>query len=156
MRGFEGDFREKLRERAVKLWEELSNFLLKAGRGLTIKSYMFGVFVPLLVFGLMVSVVLRFFVFPYFEIEGPLALIPYLFPFLCILVALVYPFYYIYARAKNIDTHIPLFITYLATLATTGPSRKILFQMASEKEEFEVLAEEAKKIVKIADAWNMG
>ncbi len=156
MRGLEGDFREKLRERMLKLWEELSSFLLKAGRGLTIRSYMFGVFLPLLVFGLLVSLVLRLVVFRYFQVDGIIALIPYLFPFLCIVIALIYPFYYIYARAKNIDTHIPLFITYLATLATTGPSRKILFQMASEKEEFETLAEEAKKIVKIADAWNMG
>jgi flagellar protein FlaJ len=152
----EGDFREKLRERVAKLWEELSSFLLKAGKNLTIKSYTFGILLPFAVFGVLVSLVLKLFVFPYLNVGGALALIPYLFPFLCIFVALVYPFYYIYARAKNIDTHIPLFITYLATLATTGPSRKILFQMASEKEEFETLAEEAKKIVKIADAWNMG
>ena len=156
MRGFEGDFREKLREKAVKFWEEFSSFLLKAGRGLTIRSYMFGVFIPFTVFGILVALVLKLFVFRYFPVEGIVTLIPYFFPLLCVFVALVYPFYYIYARAKNIDTHIPLFITYLATLATTGPSRKILFQMAAEKEEFETLAEEAKKIVKIADAWNMG
>ena len=134
MRGFEGDFRDKLQKRMLKLWEELSNFLLKAGKDLTIKSYTSGVLVPFAVFGLLVALVLKLLVFPYLNIGGALALIPYLFPLLCILIALAYPFYYIYARAKNIDTHIPLFITYLATLATTGPSRKILFQMASEKE----------------------
>ncbi|WP_456475613.1 type II secretion system F family protein [Candidatus Pyrohabitans sp.] len=156
MKGLEGGLKEKLRERMVKLWGELSSFLLKAGRGMTIRSYMFGVFVPLTVFGILVALVLKLFVFRYFPVEGVVGLIPYIFPLLCIFVALIYPFYYIYARAKNIDTHIPLFITYLATLATTGPSRKILFRMASEKEEFETLAEEAGKIVKIADSWNMG
>lgn len=139
-----------------KFRESLINNLLKAGEEFTPDFYFKQIFLPLTVFGVMVSVVLQFMVFPLFQLTGPITFAPLLLPFLTIGLAIVYPMMYISGRSKNIEKNIHLFATYLGVISTTGPERKILFRMASEKEEFGVVANEMKKILKLADSWNMG
>lgn len=150
------NIQQKARGKVVSLWSELSSFLLRAGENFTLRNYLLNIFLPLAIFGILVALVLELLVFSRFQVSGILKGLPYLLPPTCIFIALYYPFYYISSRAHNINSHLPLFITYLATLATAGLDKKTLFTRASEKKEFGVLAEEAEKIVKLADAWNLG
>ncbi len=151
---------EELKKRAraalKRTNEELTDLLLKAGEGMTLDRYLRNIFVPLVSFGLLTAAILKFIVFRYLALEGVITYAPVLLPLLCLLIAVLYPFMYIGMRGKDIDTKIHLFITYLATISMTGLERKMLFRLASEKEEYGVVAQEMKKILKIADSWNMG
>lgn len=134
----------------------LISTLSKAGEELTVERYLTTIFLPLTMFGFLTSFVLKFYIFSLLNLGGPILLAPYALPVLCLAIALAYPFAYISARGKDIDTKIHLFTTYIGVLSTTGSERRLLFSMASEKKEYGVVAQEMKKILKIADSWNMG
>lgn len=130
--------------------------LSKAGEELTFERYLTTIFLPLVIFGMLTSFILKYSVSKLFQLEGLITLAPYALPVVCLAIALAYPFAYIGARGKDIDTKIHLFTTYIGVLSTTGSERRLLFNMASEKKEYGVVAQEMKKILKIADSWNMG
>lgn len=152
-----GKFKKvEIRNIIRKIKEKLVENLSKAGEDLTLQKYITNVFAPLVTFGILVSTVMKFFVFRFFLLTGPITKLPLILPFVCLFLALSYPFIYLHGKAKDIDTKIHLFTTYLSVISTTGAERKVLFRMASEKEEFGTVAKEMKKILKVADAWGMG
>lgn len=132
------------------------DMLFKAGEDITLEKYLSQIFLPLVVFGTLTAVVLQLFVFRVFGLQGLILLVPYILPVICFLIAVSYPFFYVSSKGKQIDERIHLFNTYLGVISTTGSSKKALFRMASEKEEYGTIAKEMKKILKIADSWNMG
>jgi flagellar protein FlaJ len=135
---------------------KLLSMLLMAAEDISLEKYLSRVFLPLLVFGILTSVVLKFFVFEAFKLKGLILLLPYLLPFLCLGIAIGYPFLYVSSKGKEINSNIHLFNTYLGVLSTTGSDKKALFRMAAEKEEYGVISKEMRKLLKIADSWNMG
>lgn len=139
-----------------KIRFKLLGMLYKAGEDISLDRYFTKVFLPLVLFGVLTSVVLKLFVFEAFKLGGLIILLPYLLPVVCFAIAVAYPFLYISSKGKEIDSKIHLFNTYLGVLSTTGSDKKTLFRMASEKEEYGVVAKEIKKMLKIADSWNMG
>ncbi|RLG60291.1 MAG: hypothetical protein DRN95_00015 [Candidatus Hydrothermarchaeota archaeon] len=150
------NIKERIKNTKKYVEDRLVETLAKAGKDLTLEKYLTSVFAPLVIFGILVSVVLKMFVFSILSLSGFVTMIPYILPFACFILAIIYPFLFIHSRAKDIDTKIHLFITYLSVISTTGAERKILFRMASEKEEFGTVTKEMQKIMKVADAWGMG
>ncbi len=148
--------KEQIKNLKKNVENKLVETLSKAGKDLTLERYLTSVFAPLVIFGVLVSVVLKIFVFSILPLSGFITKLPYFLPFVCFFLAIIYPFMFIHSRAKDIDTKIHLFTTYLSVVSTTGAERKILFRMASEKEEFGTIAKEMQKIMKVADAWGMG
>lgn len=136
--------------------EDLTDSLMKAGEGLTLDRYLKNIFIPLVTFGLLTAALLKFVVFRYMSLQGAITYSPIALPLLCVLIALLYPFMHIGARGKDINNKIHLFITYMATISMTGLERKMLFRLAAEKDEYGVVAQEMKKILKIAESWNLG
>jgi len=142
------NIKERIKNTKKYVEDRLVETLAKAGKDLTLEKYLTSVFAPLVIFGILVSVVLKMFVFSILSLSGFVTMIPYILPFACFILAIIYPFLFIHSRAKDIDTKIHLFITYLSVISTTGAERKILFRMASEKEEFGTVAKEMQKIMK--------
>lgn len=134
----------------------LLNMLFMAAEDISMEKYLTRVFLPLVLFGVVTAAVLNFFVFPVFELSGVILLLPYLLPVVCLAIAVGYPFFYVFSKAREIDSTIHLFNTYLGVLSTTGSEKKALFRMAAEKEEYGVISKEIRKMLKIADSWNMG
>ncbi len=134
----------------------LLNMLFMAAEDISMERYLSRIFLPLFVFGTVTSVVLKFFVFRAFDMDGMILLVPYVLPVVCLVIAVLYPFFYVTTKAKEIDSTIHLFNTYLGVLSTTGSDKKALFRMAAEKEEYGVISKEIRKMLKIADSWNMG
>jgi flagellar protein FlaJ len=139
-----------------KIRFKLLGTLFMAAEDISLEKYFSRIFLPLVVFGVLTSAVLKFFVFEAFKLKGLILLLPYLLPLLCLFIAIGYPFYYVSSKGKEIDSKIHLFNTYLGVLSTTGSDKKALFRMAAEKEEYGVIAKEIRKMLKIADSWNMG
>lgn len=134
----------------------LLGMLFMAAEDISLEKYLTRIFLPLFVFGIVTSVVLKFFVFQAFELGGMILFVPYILPVVCLAIAVFYPFFYVASKAKEIDSTIHLFNTYLGVLSTTGSDKKALFRMAAEKEEYGVISKEIRKMLKIADSWNMG
>lgn len=132
------------------------DILFKAGEDISLDKYIRQIFLPLMVFGIFTAVVLKLFVFQVFGLRGPIQFLPYLLPLACFLIAVIYPFAYVSSKGRQIDNKVHLFNTYLGVMSTSGSSKKALFHMAAEKEEYGAIAKEMRKIMKIADSWNMG
>jgi flagellar protein FlaJ len=135
---------------------KLLSMLFMAAEDISMQKYLTRILIPLLVFGVVSSVTLRVFVFEAFKLKGAILILPYLLPLTCLAIAVVYPLFYVTSKGKEIDSTIHLFNTYLGVLSTTGGDKKALFRMAAEKREYGVISKEIRKLLKIADSWNMG
>ena len=85
-----------------------------------------------------------------------LALLVFAFPVFLTGVTLVWPVVEWERRGKAIDRDMHLFITRIGTLSTGETARQDVLEMLSKMEGYRELAEEVRKIYKLAEEWHVG
>ncbi len=85
-----------------------------------------------------------------------LALLVVAFPGFLTFVTLVWPVVEWERRGKAIDRDMHLFITRIGTLSTGETARQDVLEMLSKMEGYRELAEEVRKIYKLAEEWHVG
>lgn len=112
---------------------------------------MFGL--PLVLTGVAVVILLRFFAPMLFE--GSFSVLIYAIPVYFAILALVYPYTVAEGKKAEINNNIHFFITHMGVLATANIPRTDVIRMLSEKVEYGALAEESRKIYNLVTSWNM-
>lgn len=108
---------------------------------------------PIIVFGFILSFLLST-LFPKLFV-GYAQYILIIIPAICIAFTVQYPFLIAASRAREIDSDMHYYITQMGALAAAQTSRKELFQILSEDENYNLLREESRKIYLLMDTWNM-
>lgn len=150
--------RTELDKTSSKMDSYLRKKLLQAGPEFKPTVFLKKIALPLFVGGFLLAAILKFLIFRLVPIldGGFLHYLPYIIPVLSIALIFFLPRAHIEARKNDMDSKISLYITYLGTLSTSNPTRKMLFYMASQKEEYGELAKESRNILKLADSWGLG
>jgi flagellar protein FlaJ len=123
---------------------------LKMGK----KAYFRLVLISVVVFGLVIPMVMSFFLAPI--VGYPLAYILYVLPAFGIVVVLLLPAVYSGKRKMNVENNMPMFVTTMAALSTSDMSFDKVFYILSEKKEFGQLAEDAKQIYRLLKHYSVG
>ncbi len=149
---------EKIAKTSSSVDAKIRMKLLQAGSGFSPQKFIKNLATPILLAGLTLSLTIKFLVFRIFPVldAGFLHYLPLILPLLSLLIVLFYPYTLVESRRNDMDSKIYLYITYLGTLSTAHPTRRMLFHMASEKEDYGELAKESGNIFRLGDSWGLG
>ncbi len=89
-------------------------------------------------------------------VEGGLLAVLFLVPIFLTAVVLFWPLVEWERRGKAIDRDMHLFITRIGTLSTGDTSRQSIIELLSRMEGYRELADEVRKIYKLAEEWHVG
>jgi flagellar protein FlaJ len=70
-------------------------------------------------------------------------------------VVLFYPYQKVLSRARSIDTNLPFAIAHMGAIASSGIPPSSIFKLLAEFQEYDVLAEEMKKIVRNIEVFGL-
>ncbi|AEA47473.1 archaellar assembly protein FlaJ [Archaeoglobus veneficus] len=120
--------------------------------GISARDYFVKFAAPLVVISIISSLLFYYLLGP---LVGNMSFIFLLIPLFGILLALLYPKIVADKKRIEIDQNLHLFITHIGVLATAEVDRVALFEKIAEKKEFEELANQARKIVKLVREWGL-
>ena len=166
---FEQGFSDTLKNRFESVLNNIREFsssvdakirkkLLQAGPAFSPEKFIKFVVIPLLLIGFTLSFSIQFILFrmlPFLN-SGWFQYLPIIIPLLCITIIIFYPRTIVDARRNDMNSKMHLYITYLGVLSTSKPTRRMLFHMASEKEDYGELAKESKNVFRLGDNWRLG
>jgi len=109
---------------------------------------------PIFLLGVFTIVVLAW-LFPQY-ISGALLAVLFAVPVFLAIVVLLWPVVERERRGKAIDRDMHLFITRIGTLSTGDTSRQSIIELLSKMEGYRELADEVRKIYKLAEEWHVG
>ena len=120
--------------------------------GISARDYFVKFAIPLVIISFISSILFYFILGP---LLGNMSFILMLIPLFGILLALIYPKVIADKKRIEIDQNLHLFITHIGVLSTAEVDRVGLFEKIAEKKEFEELANQAGKIVKLVRDWGL-
>jgi flagellar protein FlaJ len=110
--------------------------------------------IPIFLLGVFLVVLLAV-LFPVY-VNGMLLLTLFSVPLFLAVVVLLWPLIVWEHRGKAIDRDMHLFITRIGTLSTGDTSRQSIIELLSKMEGYRELADEVRKIYKLAEEWHVG
>lgn len=134
--------------------------LLKSGMGITPKSYISAVCLTSLISYIATLILFSVLVFIVWELKISLTILlivfmPVLVTTITFIVGLFYPQQLVMSRRKSIETNLPFIILHMASIVSSGIPPQAVFKLLSEFEEYDVLADEMKKITRNIDVFGL-
>jgi flagellar protein FlaJ len=162
---------EKYRSFAVKLlgWvpdkypdivKPVESSLPKSSIGIPPKNYvsavcltvLIGYIVALIVSSILVLIILKLNIF---LTTLSIVFIPFLVAITIFMVGMFYPYQLVLSRKKSIETNLPFAISHMGSIASSGIPPQAVFKLLSEFKEYDVLAEEMKKITRNIEVFGL-
>ena len=119
------------------------------------RTFLVSYVLPVLFMSVFTIVVLAF-LFPVYISGGLLVLLLVVVPVFLTSVVALWPYVLWERKGKAIDRDMHLFITRIGTLSTGDSSREGIIQLLAKMEGYRELADEVKKIYKLAEEWHVG
>ena len=134
--------------------------LLKSSMGITPKSYISAVFLTSLISYIAALILFSVLVFIVWELNIFLTILlmifmPVIAAIIAFIIGLFYPQELVMSRKKSIETNLPFVILHMASIASSGIPPQAVFKLLGEFEEYDVLADEMKKITRNIDVFGL-
>ncbi|UYP44412.1 hypothetical protein NEF87_000697 [Candidatus Lokiarchaeum ossiferum] len=150
-------FKETMQDVYRKLVDSFQQTLIQAGIQKSIGEYLFKILLPITVGGLGSGIIIGILLEMSPMISGiifPLSISCF---FLGFIIVFIFPYFKRSLRQEQIDTALPMLVTYMGGISTSKASRDQLFENVSRREKsFGLIALEVKRIRTMAKEWNLG
>ena len=143
-----------------EILKPVESVLPKSGITISPKNYVsiicltafIGYFISLITFSILTLTILKLNI-----LMAVLAIV--LFPFIIgvviFIIGMFYPHQRVLSRGRSISTNLPFAIAHMGSIASSGVSPTAIFKLLAEFKEYDVLAEEMKKIVRNMEVFGM-
>lgn len=84
-----------------------------------------------------------------------LVFVPFIVGVIIFIVGMFYPYQKVLSRKRSIATNLPFAIAHMGAIAASGVPPTVIFKLLAEFEEYDVLAEEMKKIVRNIEVFGL-
>jgi len=124
-----------------------------AGLDMPVEKYLIKFGIPVISFGVILSVVLLLALPDVFS--GSAGMICYFLPLFCVMFVLVYPKMQLDAKRIQIEQNMHFFITHVGVLATSDMPLIAVLGLIGQKKQYMALATEIEKIFNLINSWHM-
>jgi len=84
-----------------------------------------------------------------------IVLFPFIIGVVIFIIGMFYPYQRVLSRGRSISTNLPFAVAHMGSIASSGVSPTAIFKLLAEFKEYDVLAEEMKKIVRNMEVFGM-